>query len=91
MDDHLESTFELVRRAYPEGVPDEEYLPLLFFLSEYVSDRNLAYVAEHAKLAVDRVSYLNDIYLARQQEPDTSMVVARLSDAGLAEWIEEAE
>jgi hypothetical protein len=91
MDDHLVSTFELVRRAYPDGVPDEEYFPLLFFLSGYLSDRNLAHFAEQAKLAVGRVSYLNDVYRARQEEPEYETVIARLSDAGLAHWIADAE
>jgi hypothetical protein len=91
MGDHLVSTSELVRRAYPDGVPEEEYFPLLFLLSGYLSDRNLADLAEQEKLAVGRVSYLNDVYRARQESPENAMVIARLSNAGLAEWIEEAE
>ena len=91
MRDYLVSTFELIERGYPRGVPDEEYLPLLFFLSEHLSIRTVAYVAEQAKLADLRVSYYNDVLSAMQQSPDHAMVIARLSDVGLAEWIDEQD
>jgi hypothetical protein len=91
MRDYLVSTFELIDRAYPDGVPDEEYLPLLFFLSEHLSIRTVAYIAEQAKLADLRLSYYNDVLLAMQQRPDHAMVIARLSYVGLAEWVDEPE
>lgn len=37
----LESTFALMRAAYPDGLPDEDYLPLLRVLSEHMSERAL--------------------------------------------------
>jgi hypothetical protein len=35
---------DLLRAAYPEGVPDEDYLPLLVVLNPDLSARNLAAV-----------------------------------------------
>ncbi|GAB3187136.1 DUF3349 domain-containing protein [Micromonospora palomenae] len=39
---YLARELEILRRAYPDGVPDEDYLPLLVVLWPDFSDRNLA-------------------------------------------------
>ena len=36
-----ESTFALLRAAYPQGLPDEDYLPLLRLLIDHMSERRL--------------------------------------------------
>jgi hypothetical protein len=41
---HLRSVLETLRKAYPDGVPGEDYLPLLVALWPDFSDRNLAAV-----------------------------------------------
>jgi hypothetical protein len=40
----LEGAFSVLRRAYPEGVPESDYLPLLAFLWDEMSKRALARV-----------------------------------------------
>jgi hypothetical protein len=44
LDPHLRYELEVLRRAYPDGVPDDDYLPLLVVLWPDFSDRNLAAV-----------------------------------------------
>jgi hypothetical protein len=39
---HLEPDLAVLRRAYPHGLSDEDYLPLLAVLHSQFSDRNLA-------------------------------------------------
>jgi hypothetical protein len=39
---HLVSTYQLLQCAFPQGVEDQEYLPLLSVLYEHMSDRSLA-------------------------------------------------
>jgi Protein of unknown function (DUF3349) len=39
---HLEPDLAVLRRAYPRGVPDGDYLPLLAVLGREFSARNLA-------------------------------------------------
>ncbi|WP_433128324.1 DUF3349 domain-containing protein [Micromonospora sp. CA-240977] len=42
LDPPLRRELEVLRRAYPEGLADEDYLPLLVVLWPDFSDRNLA-------------------------------------------------
>lgn len=42
--DHLAPVLAVLRRAYPAGVPTEDYLPLLALLQIYMSYENLAIV-----------------------------------------------
>jgi hypothetical protein len=42
--EHLRPVLAALRRAYPEGVPPGEYLPLLVALQQDMSARNLALV-----------------------------------------------
>ena len=85
--DHLLSTFQLVERAYPQGVPPTDYMPLLCVLAEHMCEENLAIVASH--WCQDPRSRLNDVLLAKSRKNDTSAVNQRLVDAGLDGWIEE--
>lgn len=41
---HLEPVLVVLRRAYPHGLPDSDYLPLLAVLDPEFSARNLAVV-----------------------------------------------
>lgn len=88
---NLESTFLLLRRGYPDGVPPDEYYPLVYFLSKYLSDKNVAIVMEEFSPELVHMSALNDVYKARADEPNDSMVLNRLSKFGLKDWIDEEE
>jgi hypothetical protein len=41
---HLVSTYQLLECAFPVGIEEQEYLPLLSILYEQMSDRSLAQV-----------------------------------------------
>ncbi len=58
---HLVSTYQLLQCAFPQGIEDQEYLPLLSILYEQMSDRSLAQViAEFTGREYHAV--LNDVY-----------------------------
>jgi hypothetical protein len=42
--EHLQPTLAILRRAYPQGLPERDYMPLLVALEEDLSARNLAAV-----------------------------------------------
>jgi hypothetical protein len=87
--DHLLSTLKLVERTYPGGVPDSEYLPLLYILSEYLSEENLAVLASHWTRLEG--SCLNDVLMAKSQQPAAEVVLAKLAKSGFADWVDEPE
>jgi hypothetical protein len=87
---HLVSTASLIRRAFPEGVPDAEFLPLLAVLYPHMADRNLAEVIS-LLTGRERGAVLNYVYAAGAGlglDPDAVVAVrARLVSAGLEGWI----
>ncbi|GFE68140.1 DUF3349 domain-containing protein [Chroococcus sp. FPU101] len=55
------STYQLLQCAFPKGIEDQEYFPLLSILYEQMSDRSLARViAEFTEKEYHSV--LNDLY-----------------------------
>jgi hypothetical protein len=70
----MQSSLNMLHAAYPQGLPDGDYLPLLALLYEHFSDRNLAeLVAAISDRDAHRV--LNDIYCAcSTHKPDASQV-----------------
>jgi hypothetical protein len=58
---HLVSTYQLVQCAFPHGVDEQLYLPLLSILYEQMSDRNLAQVIAELT-GRDYHVVLNDVY-----------------------------
>ena len=58
---HLVSTYQLLQCAFPQGIEEQEYLPLLSILYEQMSDRSLAQaIAEFT--GRDYQIVLNDVY-----------------------------
>ncbi|MBZ4377081.1 DUF3349 domain-containing protein [Corallococcus interemptor] len=89
----LMSTVALIKRAFPEGVTEADYLPLLTVLYPHMSDRNLAMVVGHF-VGQAYPLVLNDIYGvgggSKPASPDgVAAVQGRLVAAGLEEWIKE--
>nr|WP_128794496.1 DUF3349 domain-containing protein [Corallococcus coralloides] len=89
----LMSTVALIKRAFPEGVTEADYLPLLTVLYPHMSDRALAMVVGHF-VGQDYPLVLNDIYGvgggSKPASPDAAASVqGRLVAAGLEEWIQE--
>lgn len=58
---HLVSTYQLLQCAFPQGIEEQEYIPLLSILYEQMSDRGLAQVIAEFT-AREYHAVLNDIY-----------------------------
>lgn len=89
--EHLISTVSLIKKAYPDGIQNHEYLAILSILYEHISDRNLA---DGISLATGKDSSVvyNDILGLSQAKSDISIicvVMDKLKRAGLQAWIDE--
>jgi hypothetical protein len=87
---HLHTTWQLLQRAFPSGVDDGEYLPLLAILYPHMADENLAIViSEYTGRDVGVV--LNDILAAggsmNMASERAELVKQRLRGAGFDEWV----
>ncbi|MBA3923862.1 MAG: DUF3349 domain-containing protein [Nostocaceae cyanobacterium] len=70
---HLVSTYHLLQCAFPQGIREQEYFPLLSILYEQMSDRSLAQViAEFTGKEYPVV--LNDVYRVGGAEAFSSAV-----------------
>jgi hypothetical protein len=75
----------MLRSAYPGGMPDTAYVPVLALLYEHFSDRNLAELMA-AVTHKDAATVLNDIYACASSKPAPSAIAAarrRLERHGL--------
>jgi len=90
--DYLLSTFNMLKSAYPAGIPPNEYLPLLRLLYEEMSDRNLA-LTVGLLIGTDAPLVLNDIYRAaaemKLESSEVQKVRKKLSQYGYEEWLKE--
>lgn len=91
----LKTSFELLNRAFPDGIRDDEYLSVLTMLYPHMSDRNLAaLVSEFTGRNHWRV--LNDVFgvggrIADGASDVDDSVRKRLVDAGYDDWAAEAD
>ena len=85
---YLLSTYKLIERAFPEGVKEEDYRPLLVLLYEQMSDRNLAEVVAHYT-GKDYHIVLNDVYGVQSMDVPISKVKERLLACGYDDWLQE--
>jgi hypothetical protein len=91
MDPSLRSTEGMLRQAYPEGIPDGEYLALVRAVYDHLSDRNLALVLSSVS-GRQYEAVLNDIYQAAGIDPDAASVkavVIKLQKHGYDAWLAE--
>lgn len=73
----MPSSLKMLQIAYPHGLPDADYQPLLALLYEHFSDRNLAeLIATLSARDPDRV--LNDIYRVHSTDKPDALQVARV-------------
>jgi hypothetical protein len=88
---NLVSTYELIKRAFPDGIDSESYLPLLALLYDEMSDRCLAEVIS-CYTSKDYYVVLNDVYKvgATDFRSDLSQVKQRLLACGYQQWLEES-
>lgn len=85
--EYLVPVLETLRRAFPEGVSDEDYLPLLVVLREGLSEGNLALVV--AELMDDEIVVIdNDAAAAVSVRRPPAAEVQRLRDRLIASgWV----
>ncbi len=92
MPKHLESTYKMLKSAFPNGIENEDYHPLLFLLYEYMSDRNMAEVISSIT-GKDTPIILNDIQKSVSVNMLNDEVVQKirrkLLPYGFEEWTEE--
>lgn len=89
---YLQSTVDLLARAFHREIDASQYMALLALLGEHMCEENLG-IAVGAAFGKDPFVVVND--LARAQSIDTpseasiSAVRARLQEVGLSEWLAE--
>lgn len=74
----LWSAARMLRSAFPDGIPDTAYAPVLTLLYEHFSDRHLAELMA-AVMHKDAAIVLNDIYACAGSKPEPPAVAAARS------------
>ena len=89
----LLSTYELIKRAFPNGIDSESYLPLLALLYDEMSDRCLAEVIA-GYTGKDYYLVLNDVYKVGATDFSGDRVIARVKQrllaCGYQQWLDES-
>lgn len=70
---YLVSTYQLLQCAFPQGIEEQEYLPLLSILYEEMSDRSLAQVICEFT-GKEYPAVLNDVYRVGSAESVSSAI-----------------
>jgi hypothetical protein len=87
----LQSTVDMLRKAFPNGIPPQELLSVLRLLYDNMSDRNLAFVASVLTEQPSEVM-LNKVYDAAGLSADDPRVLRmrdHLKQYGYDDWLTE--
>jgi hypothetical protein len=84
----IASVISWVRAGYPDGVPEQDYIPLIALLGSQLSEVDVGYVAEelaksgdeHTSAAIKAV--IADITHDKPLDSDVARVRARLAQGG---------
>ena len=92
---YLKTSFELLARAFPDGIRDDEYLPVLTMLYPHMCDENLAIVVSEFT-GRDDWRVMNDVFgvggrIANGASDVDESVRKKLVDAGYDDWAAEAD
>lgn len=89
---YLTSTYQMIERAFPDGIDSQSYFPLLALLYDEMSDRNLARVVAECT-GKNYAVVINDLYRVKStdvpDEPAIAFVKERLLACGYSEWLKE--
>lgn len=89
---YLVSTYKMMECAFPDGIANDKYLPLLVVLQEKLSHRNLAEVVS-IFLQEDKVIVMNDLYRAMSVDIPTSESIKTIKQyllpCGYQNWLAE--
>ncbi|WP_168208488.1 DUF3349 domain-containing protein [Janthinobacterium tructae] len=69
----LSGAARMLHSAYPGGMPETAYAPVLALLYEHFSDRNLSELMA-AVTGKDAAAVLNDIYACASSKPEASAI-----------------
>lgn len=88
--EHLETTYKLIKSAFPDGIDEEVYLPLIAVIYEEMSDRNIAELFS-ILMQKDKDIVLNDVYKASSMDLDLekSRLIEHLDKFGYQDWLKE--
>ncbi|MBW4603191.1 MAG: DUF3349 domain-containing protein [Calothrix sp. FI2-JRJ7] len=89
---HLVNTYQLIKCAFPQGIEEHNYFPLLSLLYEHMSDRSLAQViAEYT--GKNYYIALNEVYRVGEMETSSSnikdSIIKKFMDCGYEKWLSE--
>lgn len=88
----MESTCTMLSKAFPTGIGEEEYYPLLALLYEHLTDRNLAEVIVLVT-GKDSTVALSDVHRSvttnRPGQESLDLVKGKLLPHGYAAWLNE--
>ena len=89
---HLQSTFDLLTRAFGPRIEEQDYFALLAFLGEHMCEENIG-ITIGGRFERDPIEVMNDLAKVQSVAPPSEAAVqavrSRLVAAGLAEWLEE--
>lgn len=85
---HLVSTYQLLQCAFPQGIEEKEYFPLLSVLYEQMSDRSLAQVIAEFT-GREYAAVLNDVYQVGMVESSYAVeeIKQKLIHCGYENWL----
>jgi len=87
---HMHSTYMLLRSAYPEGIPDHDYFPLMAIMADTgMSNRSIA-EALGFYCGKEYIEFLHDVaHLlpnSEVHEDEKRRIVRRLQPHGFERW-----
>jgi hypothetical protein len=89
---YMASTYRLVQRAFPDGITDETYWPLLSILGEEMSDRSVARLISYVT-GREYAHALHDMLRVQSTDlppaEEVNRVKERLRACGYEEWLAE--
>ncbi len=91
---HLQSTIDLLGRAFGDSIEEQDYLALLAVLAEHMCEENIGITVarQFGRDAVEVVNDLAKVQAVQLPRPEVVRAVrSRLEQAGLEDWINEDE
>lgn len=89
---HLQSTFDLLTRAFGPRIEEQDYFALLALLGEHMCEENIGIIIG-GRFERDPAEVMNDLAKVQSVEPPSDAALQavrlRLEAAGLEEWLRE--
>lgn len=93
LDPFLHPTYDLLKRAYPDGIPERDYFPVLsVFSSTDISSRNLGLTLQALdgrNYAIHYYNLLHELPSRKIDPVDLARARAALDAAGFSDWLKQ--